>query len=554
MFHVEHCLKKYVVESIVEGNLVDVIARKIYPGRIIFKGERIVSVEKINKTIDGYILPGLVDAHVHVESSMLTPQEFARLAIRNGTTQCVSDPHEIANVLGVEGVRFMIEDAARSPIRITFGAPSCVPATSFETSGAIINSKSVGELLDWEGIGYLSEMMNFPGVFSKDAEVMAKIFEAQKRNMKIDGHAPGITGSDLDLYIGSGISTDHECSSLKEAKEKIGKGMKILIREGSAAKNLEALYALVDTYPEMVMFCTDDIHPDDLEAGHMNNILSNAVRKGCDFFNAVRAMTINPMMHYGLEQALLQAGDLADFIVVNKLEEMVVRETYIGGTKVYCSNKGVKKSAACIEKPNLFKARNLIETDISVPVLGENIRVIVAEDGELVTGQEIIKVNIEDGLVNSNVDQDVLKIVVLNRYEIAKPAIGFIKGFGLRSGALASSIAHDSHNIICVGVDDIAIVEAINFINQNKGGVVVHTGSTIKGIPLPVAGIMTDESGEVVARAYKELNRIARELGSELTAPFMTLSFMALLVIPELKLGDKGLFNINAFRQTSLFI
>ena len=534
--------------------MVDVVSGEIYPGRIILHGNRIASVERISDPVAGYIMPGLVDAHVHIESSMLTPGEFARLAIKNGTTQCVSDPHEIANVLGAEGVRFMIADAARSPLKIKFGVPSCVPATSCETSGAIIGVKQVGELLDWEGTGYLSEVMNFPAVILHDREVMDKIFQAQKRDMVIDGHAPGITGKDLERYISAGISTDHECSTLEEAQEKIEKGMKILIREGSAAKNLDALFPLVDYFPEMVMFCTDDIHPDDLDKGHMNRILKRAVINGCDFFNVLRAMTINPMKHYSLERALLQPGDTADFIRVNSLEEMEVGETYINGCKVYDRNeKEDVVLARRSESPNLFKARKLQDKDIEVPARGKNIRVIVAHDGELITGQEIVKANIQENLVKCRVDQDVLKIVVLNRYKKAKPAIGFIKGFGLRKGAIASSIAHDSHNIICVGVDDHEMTEAINFIVVHKGGMVIYDGHTLTGLALPVAGIMTDESGEEVAGQYRALNRMARDLGSGLTAPFMTLSFMALLVIPELKLSDKGIFDVNAFRLTSLF-
>lgn len=539
--------------KVLEGNIVDVIARRIFPGSIVIEGSKIVSVQEIDKPVENFILPGLVDAHVHIESSMLTPSQFASLAIRSGTTQCISDPHEIANVLGKEGVRFMIDESRNTPLKITFGVPSCVPATDFETSGSRINAQQVKELLEWDKIGYLSEVMNFPAVISRDKELIAKIGAAIQKKRVIDGHAPGLRGEMLDQYIKAGISTDHECTTWDEAEEKISKGMLVLIREGSAAKNLMVLAGLVDLYPEKIMFCTDDIHPDDLIKGHMNIIFRDAVRLGCDRFNVLRCMTLNPMKHYGLEPAMLQEGNAADIIVVNEIEKMEVQKTYINGELVYSCGDDIKRKVAKRESPNLFVAKKVKARDISIAAESRRVKVIRVIDGELNTGCEVIEARIKDNMVQIIGDQDVLKIVVLNRYKASKPSVGLIRGFGLRTGAMVSSIAHDSHNIICVGENDRDIITAINYIVKNKGGIAISENGKICGIPLPIAGIMTDKNGEEIAQSYKELNQLARHLGSELKAPFMTLSFMALLVIPELKISDKGLFDVNNFSYTSLF-
>jgi len=539
----------------VAGNIVDVVGGKIFPGEVLVKDGRIYSVSATNKNYSEYILPGLVDAHVHVESSMLTPGAFGELALMHGTTQCVSDPHEIANVLGEDGVAFMIQDAKNTPLKITYGAPSCVPATDFETSGARILPEQVGEMLDWEAVGYLSEVMNFPGVIAGEPGVISKINEARKRGMVIDGHAPGLTGADLDLYIKTGITTDHECGNINEALEKISKGMKILIRQGSAAKNLYALSSLVDRHPEDIMFCTDDLHPDDLYKGHMNEIFKSAVKYGCDVFNALRGMTLNPVRHYSLDQGLLQQGDVADFIVVNNLDEMRVKSTYVDGIHVFEQGEKSKFYKRAVKrKPNVFCVGKIDVEDIIVKSAGSKIKVIVARDGKLVTGAKTVEAKIEKDQVITDVSQDVLKIVVVNRY-IAKPsAVGFVRGFGLKLGAIASSIAHDSHNIVCVGVNDEDIMKAINYIIVKRGGIVAASDKGCLGIPLPVAGIMSDGEGEKIARYYGDLNNMARKMGSAMKAPFMTLSFMSLLVIPELKLGDMGLFDVNEFRLTDLFL
>lgn len=540
-------------EKIIEGNLVDPVRREMFPGRMILARGRIVSIERLRKSKGLYILPGLVDAHVHIESSMLIPSVFAQLAVRSGTTQCVSDPHEIANVLGREGVRFMIKDAERTTLRVCFGAPSCVPATGYETSGAKLGMDDVKEMLGWKEVGYLSEVMNYPGVVSGEEEVINKINSALEMNLPVDGHAPGLTGSSLDRYIDAGISTDHECTTRAEAEEKLKKGMKILIRQGSAAKNLNELYSLVDDYPGQTMFCTDDIHPDDLARGHMNRILAEAVSKGCDFFNVLRAMTLNPMDHYGLERALLQPGDLADFIMAENLQEMNIISTYIGGERIYGEKLKPDRGVKFIQKPNVFRAKRILESDIVVRAEGEHIHLIESFDGKLYTKHEIIKVKIKDKIVEASVKEDVLKIVVLNRYRVSKPSIGFIRGFGLKNGAIASSIAHDSHNIISVGVNDRDISLAINYIVDHKGGIAVCGPGNVHGVSLPVAGIMTDQEGEIVAKEYERLNRMARDLGSKMTAPFMTLSFMSLLVIPEIKIGDRGLFDVEKFSRIGLF-
>jgi adenine deaminase len=535
----------------VEGYIVDLHEKSVFGGVVVIENGIIKSITKTGGVHNRYILPGFVDAHVHIESSMVTPSRFAETAVRHGTVAVVSDPHEIANVLGLKGVHFMISDAKNVPVKFLFGAPSCVPATSFETSGAVINANDVEKLLNEESIGYLGEMMNFPGVLYNDHEVMKKIKAAHNAGKKIDGHAPGLTGENLRKYVDAGISTDHECSTLAEAREKISLGMKILIREGSAARNMEALKPLIDEYPGMVMLCSDDLHPEMLEKGHINLLVARLINQGYDMFNVLRAATVNPVNHYELNTGLLREGDSADFIVVDDMKTMHVSQTWINGNCVYL-NRNVEFSAADSKPENRFNASKVKGKDIKVKNAGKPIKVIRAFNGELFTAmQEYIPTGGE--YIETNTGDDILKIVVKDRYKDSDPAVGFIAGFGLKKGAFATSVAHDSHNIIAIGVSDNDIEEAINTIVSCKGGMAVVNGNSKMILPLPVAGIMSDKPVKEVADIYTKLSDMVKQLGCSMDAPFMSLSFMALLVIPELKMSDKGLFDGKKFCLTSLY-
>ena len=538
---------------IVSGKLVDVVSRRIFNAELRIEEGKLVEVKESDKEYDNYILPGLIDAHVHIESSMLVPTGFARAAVKNGTVATVSDPHEIANVMGVMGIEYMIENSKKTPFKFHFGAPSCVPATPFETSGAVINSDDIKKLMSSPDIYYLAEMMNFPGVIYKDEEVIKKIKYAHEANKPVDGHAPGLSGEDLDKYAAQNITTDHECTTVEEAVNKIRKGIKIQIREGSAAKNFENLFPLLNTHPDKVMFCTDDCHPDDLVKGHINKIISRAVKKGADIFDVISAATKNPIEHYNLNVGLLQIGDPADFIIVNNLTDFDVKKTFINGQLVF-DNGEVLLEKLSEKAINNFNCKPITVNDIVVAKTGSKIQVIVAKDGDLLTGKEIIEPTVENGNVVSDISRDILKIVVVNRYQEAKPQLGFIKNFNLKKGAIAGSIAHDSHNIIAIGTNDNDIVKAVNKVIENTGGIVACDENIIKDLKLDVAGLMSTEEADEVAAKYYEVSTMAKELGSKLTAPFMTMAFMALLVIPKLKIGDKGLFNVSKFDFTTLFI
>lgn len=537
------------------GNLVDVHQQKIYPAEIIIEGERIVSITpNAELQTTTYILPGFVDAHIHIESSMLTPSEFARLAVVHGTVATVSDPHEIANVCGAEGVIFMIENGKTVPFKFNFGAPSCVPATTFETAGATLDSKAVEELLQREDVLYLSEMMNFPGVLNGDEEVMKKIAAAKKWNKPVDGHAPGLHGEEAKRYIDAGISTDHECFTAEEALDKLKHGMKIIIREGSAAKNFEALIPLLNDYSDSLMFCSDDKHPDSLVEGHINNLCARAVAKGIDVFKVLKAACVNPVQHYKLKVGLLRQNDFADFVVVKDLKKFAVLQTYVNGELVAEGGRSLisNEQSATGKVINYFNCEPIQPSDLFVPYEGqEKIHIIEALDGQLITNkivEPLKSVLIDNGVeqLSSNSGRDVLKIVVVNRYVHSKVAIGFIKNFGLKKGAIASSVAHDSHNIVAVGIDDESICRAVNLVIEQKGGISC-VGNEDMILSLPVGGLMSNEDGYKVAKEYAAIDKAAKELGSTLSAPFMTLSFMALLVIPHLKLSDLGLFDGDTF-------
>ncbi|UKM64443.1 adenine deaminase [Flavobacteriaceae bacterium GSB9] len=534
-----------------QGNIVDIPNQRIFKGEIVSKNGKIISIEEKNHTNNTYILPGFIDAHIHIESSMLVPSEFARIAVKHGTVATVSDPHEIANVLGVEGLEFMIKNGKQVPFKFNFGAPSCVPATHFESAGATINSEAIKELLQNPDIKYLAEMMNYPGVLFEDAEVMQKIAWAKHFKKPVDGHAPGVIGDDISKYIEAGISTDHECFTKTEALEKLQKGMNILVREGSVAKNFEALIDLVPEHFENMMFCSDDKHPDDLILGHINQLCARALTKGVDVFKVLQMACINPIKHYNLDIGNLNIGDDADCIVVEDLKEFKIRQTYINGNLVFDNGETLFEKIN-FNTPNNFNCNKKSVSDFKIPVTSKKLRVIEALDGQLVTNGIIARPRIENGFWVSDTKTDILKIVVVNRYQNQNPALAFIKNFGLKEGAIASSVAHDSHNIIAVGVSDEAICKAINLVIENKGGICAISNTQEKILPLPVAGIMSDKDGKTVAKAYAELDGMAKRMGSTLNAPYMTLSFMALLVIPSLKLSDKGVFNGTDFKFTSL--
>ncbi|RLD63590.1 MAG: adenine deaminase [Bacteroidetes bacterium] len=538
----------------ISGTIVDVVNKCFYKGVVRVCDAKIVDVVKRDDVEDQLILPGLIDSHIHIESSMLVPSEFAKAAVLHGTVATVSDPHEIANVLGIEGINFMIDNSKTVPFKFYFGAPSCVPATGFETSGFELNSEKIKNLLKSEDIYYLAEMMNFPGVIYSDKEVVDKINLSKKFNKPVDGHAPGLCGNDLKKYADAGISTDHECSTIEEALEKINCGMQIQIREGSAAKNFEVLCQLIDSHPDKVMLCSDDLHPDNLIEGHINKLIKKAQKKGFEFFNILRAATYNPVKHYGLNVGLLQKNDPADFIVVDGLDNFNVLKTYINGDLVAENKKALFKTDLC--KPiNNFTVENISKSDLIVSADNEKqMNVINAFDGELFTKRISVKPKTENNCVVTDIENDILKIVVVNRYaKNAKPIVGFIKGFGLKKGAIASSIAHDSHNIICVGTNDTDILNAIMKIIDNKGGIVAINSDDVSDLSLPIAGLMSNKPAREVAKQYLYINNKAIEFGSRFSAPFMTLAFMALLVIPEIKIGDKGLFDVNKFQFISLF-
>ena len=539
----------------ITGNLVNVHTQKIYPAEISIKEGKIISIKELSRdslrTTHRYILPGFIDSHVHIESSMLVPSEFARLAVVHGTVATVSDPHEIANVCGMKGVEFMIENGKTVPFKFNFGAPSCVPATVFETAGATLNADDVEKLLRRDDIKYLSEMMNFPGVLNEDKDVMKKIAASHRLQKPVDGHAPGLRGDQAKAYIATGITTDHECFTREEALDKLQNGMKIIIREGSAAKNFEALIDLLNEFPNQMMFCSDDKHPDSLVLGHINQLCARAIAKGIDLFKILKAACLNPVLHYKLDVGLLREGDAADFIIVKDTENFEVTQTYINGELV-AENGQTKIKSQQTDIINQFDRRPIDTSDLYVERTSkEKIEVIEALDGQLITNkylQEIEPLLKDDRKeITGNCDIDVLKIVVVNRYFAAPAAIAFIKNFGLKQGAIASSVAHDSHNIVATGADDESICKAVNMIIQHKGGVSCVKEDLEMMVPLPVGGLMSNEDGYHVAQQYSLIDKAAKEAGSSLASPFMTLSFMALLVIPHLKLSDKGLFDGDKF-------
>lgn len=535
----------------IAGNIVDVLHRTIFPGTIYIQDGQIQTIVQDQGQYSQYILPGFIDAHVHIESSMLVPTEFARLATVHGTVATVSDPHEIANVLGLAGVEFMIDNAAQTPLKIAFGFPACVPATEFETAGAKLTVNDLRQLFA-DGISYLSEVMNVPGVLADSPDMMDKIHLAQSLGLPIDGHAPGLSGTGLRKYAAE-ITTDHECSTLSEAVEKLALGMKIQIREGSAAKNFAALHSLIDSHAADCMFCSDDKHPDDLVTGHINLLVKRAVALGHDVMNILQIACVNPVKHYNLDVGLLQVGDSADLIVVDNLQDFTVLATYCQG--ILTAKTGSTLLPFVPVKPiNKFITTSKTPGDFAITAKGATVRVITVTDGQLITGEKCVPARIENGEVIADLNADILKITVVNRYQDTPPTVALVQNFGLKRGAIASSVAHDSHNIVAVGTSDTEICAAVNAVISHQGGIAVAEDNVVHVLPLPVAGLMSDSDGYEVAKQYAELDNWAKQLGSKLTAPFMTLSFMALLVIPDLKLSDRGLFSGKEFRFVWLWI
>ena len=536
------------------GNIVDVVNGEIFPGTIDVKNGMIHEIRRDNQTYEHFITPGFIDSHVHIESSMMPPSEFARIALAHGTVTAVCDPHEIANVLGVQGVQYMMENASGVPMKFYFSAPSCVPATPFETSGAQLTLEDTETLLEMPQVKFLGEMMNFPGVIYNDPDVLKKLEMAKSHHKVIDGHSPGLSGDDLKKYISAGITTDHECFTMDEALEKLSLGMKILIREGSAVQNFDDLIPIADEHYENCMFCSDDKHPDDLLKGHMNDLVRRAIHTGLDKMKVLRMACINPVTHYGLDVGCLQKGDPADFLVIDDFERLQIQQTVVNGEIVAENGRSrlPRKPPALV---NRFAASLQEPRDFAVPDKKRAVNIIDVIDGQLITKRSQERLEATHDHLTANVQKEILKIAVVNRYEDRKPALGFVRNFGLKQGAIAGSIAHDSHNIIAVGATDEEICRAVNLIIDNKGGIcaVCDTENIQEILPLPIAGLMSDEDFETVARKYTQLDALAKKMGSTLRAPFMTLSFMALLVIPEIKLSDKGLFDGTRFEFMDLF-
>lgn len=538
------------------GNIVDIENESSYPGRIVCRDGKITEISRLDEVPAGspYYMPGLTDAHVHIESSMMTPANFSKVAVTHGVVNSVSDPHEIVNVLGVAGLDFMSSDAAITRFNVCFGLPSCVPSSHLESAGTTIDAAQTRELMKRSDVCYLSEVMNYPGVINGDREVMDKIAAAKAAGKPVDGHSPGLLGDALLTYINAGISTDHECTTIEEARQRVANGMKVIVREGSAARNFDALADIIDEAPSMTMLCSDDKHPDDLVEGHIDAMVRRGIGRSIPVWKLLKAAVVNPVKHYSLPSGLMKVGDDATFIAVDNLTDFNVRQTVIGGAVVYDTEQGGLIEPALMlssprgETPNNFNAAPVSAGDMALtPPADGMARVIVAYDGELLTGVETVPVSrLADGFIQ--------KIVVYNRYGNGSPKAAYIKGFGLRGGAIGATVAHDSHNIVAIGTSDDELVKVINALVGAKGGVAVSDASGVELLPLPVAGLMSDESAADIVAKYKILGDKAKDLGCSLRAPFITMSFMALPVIPSLKLTDKGLVDVDAFDFTDIFV
>lgn len=531
----------------ISGNIFNISTGIFIKGTIHFNKKIIIIKEDLSIQDEQFIIPGLIDSHIHIESSMLTPLEYSKVALKHGVLGAITDPHEIANICGIDGVDFMIKNSNKTPMKIYTGAPSCVPATLFETSGAVIDSTDIEGLFKNQLCSHLSEMMNFTGVLNNQSDVINKIKIAQSYNKIIDGHAPLLKGDQLVKYISAGITTEHESISLKEAQEKISKGMKVFIRESTATHGFEIMHELISGYADSTMFCTDDCHPYDLENHYIDDLFKRSIEKGHSIDNVIKVSSINAINYYNLDIGILRVNDNADFIVVNNFEDFSVKNVFINGEEVF---NGEKLSFETVDNISInnFYINKVTLNDIKIPKIGNSINVIEAFEDSLIT-KKFSHTN-EDNLDfwEPSIEKDILKIVVVNRYLQAKPSVGFIKGFKIKDGAMGSSIAHDSHNLIVIGTDDYHICKVIGLLQESLGGIAYSNGYSFDIYPLPIAGLMSDNSAEVVTEKYSLFNDIISQMGCLMKNPFITLSFMALLVIPELKIGDKGLFDVNEFK------
>ena len=527
----------------IRGNLVNPFTEEIYPAEIEISGGMIECVRQIEGKFNQYILPGFIDAHIHIESSMLTPSRFAEVVVPHGTTSVVSDPHEIANVMGIPGIKYMVEDASTVPLNVFFTAPSCVPATPFETSGAVIGSKEIDNILKYDEMVALGEMMNFPGVLSDDPEVTAKIRAAKNHGKPVDGHAPLLSGNELCKYIAAGISTDHECTVKDEVIEKRKLGMKVMLRQGSSAKNLGNLIGAGGDF-----IVSDDKHPEDLLKGHVDLMLKEAVELGEDPVKALKMVTINPAAHYNLNSGLIAPGKPADIVIVEDLKNFKVKEVYINGNVAAREGKALF-SVNPLELESTFKLdhKKPADFEISSPKEEEKVRVIDVIEGQLLTEESEAVLPVINSKIEPNVENDILKIAVLERYGHNKMANAFVHGFGLKKGAIASSVAHDSHNIITVGTNSQDMADAVNNLVENNGGLVTVFNGSIHSLKLPIGGLMSTKTAEDVALKLEDLHNAVNNMGCKLVSPFMTMSFLALLVIPKLKISDMGLFDVEKF-------
>lgn len=526
----------------VDGQLVDVLRGEIYPACVNFDENNIVRIERKLAAPPQYILPGLIDAHVHIESSLLTPYRFAEKAVAHGTTAVVANPHEIANVMGMAGIRYMVDDGKSTPLRFFYSAPSSVPSTAMETSGAVIGWKEVREMLSTGDFVSLGEVMDVPGVLREDPALMSKIEVAVQFGKPIDGHAPGLGGYDLDRYVMAGISTDHECTTVREAEEKDRKGMTVMVREGSAARNLNALMPFASKHKHFLV--TDDLSAVDMADGHVDSLLRKAVAAGMDPIHAIRAASMWPAQHYGLPGGSVYLNGPADLVVVDDLIHFTVLETWIGGRLVAKDGRPLFAGAPTTVPPGIASGEVLAK-DLRVtsrrPVA--TVRVIKVLPDEVSSLAGTADLDVDDSAVLTDPSRDILLMAVVNRYRPASPAVAFVSGFRLSRGAMASSVAHDSHNLIGVGTDPALLALALNAVAAQGGGYYVTDAVNSVRLELPVAGLMSPLPWDEVARKEGEINAFLQGMGCPLPAPFMTLSFQSLLTVPDLKLGDRGLFD-----------
>ena len=547
------------------AGIVNVFSGEIIPGSIAVAKGYIIGfgsypAKRVVNMKGRFVAPGFIDAHVHIESSMSCPTEFARSVLPHGTTTVAADPHEIANVLGAEGIGYMIDSSKDQPVNIYFTLPSCVPATDMETSGAKLGADDLLPFMDNCRIIALGEVMNFPGVICRDNEVLRKIEGMKKQIKPVDGHAPGLTGRDLYAYISAGIFSDHECTTEKEAKEKLNAGMHIMIREGTGAKNLEDLLPIINRQTaRRVMWCTDDRHPHDIiKEGHIDYIVRSAIRMGLDPVIAIQMATINPAEYFGLNHVgAIAPGRQADLVVFSDIKNPVIEEVYFRGNLAAKEGKMLPE----IKRPAPLNIRSSMNIDIakidfSIPALSRQARVIEVISDQIVTGQSLIKVAVSGNSAVSDIKRDILKIAVVERHKgTHNTGMGFARGFGLKQGALASSVAHDSHNIIIVGTNDEDMKTALEAVVKMGGGLAAAgNGKILAALPLPIAGLMSLQPLKTIKEKLDNLINISREFGSSLSDPFMTLSFLALPVIPELKITDKGLVDVSKFRIVPLFL